>query len=112
MKKLGPLNSFKKTKKFIYGLTDLEISVNEVTFQILIDPVNSGKKSTRNGSKTSDPKEVRFLAGVKYDKGSYAIKRGLKTKTETKNVLEDLMLKLDAETSKDGKKSILIKASI
>ena len=111
MANLGTLTSFRKTKKFIYGLTDLEKTVDGVTYQILIDPINSGKKSTRTGSKTSDPKDVRFLATIKFESGSYAIKRNLKTKTDAKNVLEDVMSKIEKETTKTGIKSVLVKMS-
>ncbi len=111
MTTLGTLTSFRKTKKFIYGLTDLEKTVDGVTYQILIDPINSGKKETRVGAKTSDPKDVRFLAGIKFDGGHYAIKRNIKTKTECKNFLEDVMAKIQKETTKTGIKSAIIKAS-
>lgn len=111
MKNLGTLGSFKVTRKYIYGLTDLEKTVNGVTYQLLIDGVNSGRKEIRGGGKTTDPKNVRYLAGIKFNGGYYAIKRNVKTKTECKNILEGVMAKIEKEKTKEGIKSILIKTS-
>lgn len=109
MANLGTLTSFRKTKKFIYGLTDLEKTIDGVTYQILIDPINSGKKQTKSGFKTTDPKDVKFLAAIKFDGGNYAIKRNIKTKTDCKNVLENVMAKIENEKTKAGIKSVIIK---
>lgn len=109
MKDLGTLSSFKEIKKYIYGLTDLEKTVNGVTYQILIDPINSGKKQTRVGSKTSNPQDVRYLAAIKFGQGIFAIKRNIKTKKECKAALENVMNKIGKETTSSIIRNIIIK---
>lgn len=107
MATLGTLASFRVTKKYLYGLMDLKKTINGVTYEILVDPINSESKTTRTGGKSSNPKKVKYFVGISYMGGSYAIKRNVATKTDAKKILEAVKEKID-KTPKSDIKNLLI----
>jgi hypothetical protein len=111
MANLGTLTSFKVAKNYGNGMTDLQKTIGGVTYEIFIDPINSGVKVQSSGKKIVDPKNFKYGAGISYDKGVYALKRNIKTKIEAKGILQKAMEKIEKATSVAEKKSIIKKLS-
>lgn len=100
MASLGTLSSFDIGRKYIYGLSDLQKTINGITYVIFIDINNSAKKTTRSGAKSTSPTNVKYGAMIKFKGGAYGVKRNLSTKMSAKKVLESVKSKLDKVSDK------------
>jgi len=106
---LPPFTKWKVKKKYVYGLVDLEKTVNGVTYKIVVDPINSGTTKMRGGAKTASPKKARYIATIDYGTSGFVIRRGVKTKQKAKDTLNKIKLKIDKMSSQSEIKEYLSK---